>query len=94
MMEKYKISAAAADLGVSSKEVIAVIKEYTGVEKKTGAVLAPEEVNVLFDALTQRHAVKSFKEYFATGDTAREEEEKARKNKQKMKKETNKKYLN
>ncbi len=78
MMEKYKVSVAAADLGVSSKEVIAVVKEYTGVEKKTGAVLTAEEVNILFDALTQKHSVKSFEEYFATGASAREEEAKAR----------------
>ena len=78
MMEKYKISAAAADLGLGSKEIIAVIKEYTGAEKKTGAVLTAEEVSVLFDALTQKYSVKNFKEYFATGEAAREEEEKAR----------------
>ncbi len=78
MMEKYKVSAAAADLGISSKDVIAVIKEHTGAEKKTGTVLTAEEVSILFNALTLKYAVKSFDDYFATGDTAREEEEKAR----------------
>ena len=77
MMEKYKISTAAADLGVSSKEIIAVIKDYTGAEKKSGSTLTNEEVNVLFDVLTQKHSVKNFKEYFATGEAAREEEAKA-----------------
>ncbi len=79
MMEKYKISAAAADLGLSSKEIIAVIKEYTGAEKKSGAMLSAEEVSLLFDALTLKYSVKNFKEYFATGEAAREEEAKARK---------------
>ncbi|MBO7217476.1 MAG: translation initiation factor IF-2, partial [Clostridia bacterium] len=78
MMEKYKISAAATDLAISSKEIIAVIKEYTGAEKKTGAVLTAEEVSVLFDALTQKYSVKNFKEYFATGEAAREQEAKDR----------------
>ena len=78
MMDKYKISAAAADLGINPKEIISIIKEHTGVEKKSGAILTDGEINILFDALTQKHSVKNFKEYFATGNEAREEEAKAR----------------
>ena len=58
MVEKYKISAAAADFGMSAKEIAAIIKEYTGADKKSGSSLAQEETNILFDALTQKNAVK------------------------------------
>ncbi|MBO5852862.1 MAG: translation initiation factor IF-2 [Clostridia bacterium] len=78
MVEKYKISAAAADFGMSAKEIAAIIKEYTGADKKSGSSLAQEETNILFDALTQKNAVKSFKAYFEIGKNAREEAEKAK----------------
>ena len=78
MMEKYKINTAAADFKSAVKDVAAVIKTYTGTEKKSGAVLSEQEINILFSALTKSREVKSFDEYFATGKTAREEEKKAR----------------
>ena len=79
MMEKYKINTAAADFKSTTKDVAALIKEYTGAEKKSGATLTEQEVNILFDALTQKNSVKSFDEYFASGRAAREEVEKAKK---------------
>ena len=78
MMEKYRISTAASDLGVNSKEIIAIILEHTGVEKKSGATLSGKEISILFDAITKKYAVKSFDDYFATGNSAREQEEKQR----------------
>ena len=79
MIEKVKLSTLAADFKIASKEVTAIIKEYTGNEKKAGASLGAEELNVVFDALTQKNQVKSFDEYFATGEQARAAEEEARK---------------
>ena len=35
MMIKYRVHEVAKDLGVASKEVIALLKEYIGQEKKT-----------------------------------------------------------
>ena len=78
MVEKYKINAAAADFGVAVKEISAIMSEYAGVEKKSGASLNQEEINILFDAMTQKHAVKSFKAYFEAGKAAHEEAEKAK----------------
>ena len=75
---KYKINTAAADFGVAVKDISAIIKDYTGAEKKSGASLTEEEANILFDALTQKNAVKSFKAYFELGKAAREEVEKAK----------------
>ena len=79
MIEKVKLSVVAADFKMASKDLTAIIKDYTGAEKKAGASLAGEELNVIFDALTQKNQVKSFEEYFATGEKARAAEEEARK---------------
>ena len=68
---KYKINTAAADFGVAVKDISAIIKEHTGAEKKSGASLTEEETNILFNALTQKKAVKSFKTYFELGQAAR-----------------------
>ena len=78
MLEKYKINSAAADFKSTVKEVAAVIKTYTGTEKKSGAVLTTEEINVLFSAMTINNAVESFDEYFSMGKAAREEADKAK----------------
>ena len=79
MMEKYKINAAAADFGMNVKEISALLKDTAGIDKKSGASLTPEETNILFAVLTKKTEVKSFDDYFATGKTAREEVEKAKK---------------
>ena len=78
MIDKYKINLAAADFNSTTKEIAAIIKEYTGTEKKSGATLTEQEVNVLFDAMTQKSAVKDFKEYFETGKSAHEAAQQAK----------------
>ena len=40
--------------------------------------MTPEETGLVFDVLTKKRAVKSFEEYFKTGEAAREEEAKAK----------------
>ena len=79
MMEKYKINTAAADFKMTAKALAAVISAHTGTEKKTGATLTEQEVNILFDSLTKEHEVKSFDAYFETGKAAREAQEKEKK---------------
>ena len=72
MTNKYKISELAKDFGMASKELIVIVNNALGVEKKSGASLNEEEIGLVFDAVTKANSVKSFKEYFATGDAARE----------------------
>ena len=81
MTNKYKVSEMAKDFGIASKDLIALILETTGTEKKSSTSLNETEIGIVFDAITKKHSVKSFKEYFATGDKAREEEKKERQNK-------------
>ncbi len=71
MKNKYKISDFAKDFGKSSKEIVALVTELTGEEKKSGASVAEREIGLLFDTLTKNNSVKSFDAYFATGEEAR-----------------------
>lgn len=78
MTNKYKISEMAKDFGISSKDLCALVLEITGEEKKSGASLGEAEIGLVFDALTKKNSVKSFKAYFATGEASREEAKKKR----------------
>ena len=71
MTNKYKVSEFAKDFGMASKEITAIVKNLTGDEKKSGASLGEIEIALLFDFITKEHTVKSFKEYFATGEESR-----------------------
>ena len=75
---KFKISDIAKDFSLSSKEIIAIVTEITGEEKKSGASIVQDEFALVFNALTLSHSVKSFKDYFATGEAARKEAAKKR----------------
>ncbi len=78
MTNKYKISDLAKDFNMSSKEVIALITEITGVEKKSSTALNETEIGQFFNRITNDNQVKSFNDYFATGAEAREKAKKAR----------------
>ena len=81
MMIKYKVKEVASDLSVTTKDVIAVLKDYCGVDKKAMTALTEDELNIIFDFFTQKNALENFNDYFAVRETAiekREEEEKRR----------------
>ena len=78
MTGKYKISDLAKDFNKSSKEIISIVTELTGSEKKSGASLNEEEIGLFFDKITKDNSVKDFKKYFATGAESREKAKKAR----------------
>ncbi len=78
MTNKYKISDLAKDFGLTSKDIIALVKELTGEEKKSGAALNEDEIGGVFNALTKKHSVKNFNEYFSTGAEAKAKAQKER----------------
>jgi len=78
MTNKYKISDLAKDFSMKSKDLITIITELTGNEKKSGATINEEEIALVFNRLTNDKAAKSFDEYFATGAESREKAKKAR----------------
>jgi translation initiation factor IF-2 len=79
-MIKYKVKEVATDLDVTTKEVIAVLKEKLSVDKKAMTTLSEDELNYIFDYFTQKHAISDLAPYFAVRDEAikkqQEEEEK------------------
>ena len=78
MTNKYKISELAKDFGLTSKDIIKIVAEKTGAEKKSGAALDEKEISLVFDTLTKQNEVKSFADYFATGADSRAAAKKAR----------------
>ena len=85
MTNKYKISDLAKDFNIKSKDLIALITEITGVEKKSGATLNEAEIGLVFERITKDNAVKDFTGYFATGEESREKAKKAREEKKNKK---------
>lgn len=81
MMIKYRVNEVAKDLGeANNKGVIDLLQKYTGETKKAMTVLTDQELNIVFEHYTQKNSVKSFDEYFKTGEASRKarEEEKAK----------------
>ena len=78
MTNKYKISDLAKDFNMKSKDLTDIITALTGNEKKSGATIGEEEIALVFNKLTTDNAVKSFDNYFATGEEARKQAKKAR----------------
>ncbi len=79
MMVKYKVSDAAKDFGVASKEITAILEANTGEAKKSGATLSENELDIIFSVITKENEVKNFDAYFETGKNAREAAAAARK---------------
>ncbi len=78
MTNKYKISDLAKDFKVTSKAISDIVSEKTGVAKKSGAALDETEISIVFNTLLSDNEVKSFKDYFATGEAAQAAAKKAR----------------
>ena len=78
MTNKYKISELAKDFGLTSKDIIKIIADKTGADKKSGAALDEKEISLVFDTLTKQNEVKNFADYFATGAESRAAAKKAR----------------
>ena len=83
MVIKIKVSDLAKDFGKQSKAIIELLSKYCdGPAKKTNTVLTEEELNIVFDAITQENNMESLEPYFASRKAKTEEqkaEEKAKK---------------
>ena len=75
IMIKYKVKEVATDLDVATKDVIKVVKDYCGADKKAMTALTEDELNVVFDFFTQKNAVKDLATYFAVRDQAIEKQQ-------------------
>ncbi len=71
-MIKYKVRDLAKNLGVNTKEISDILEEKCGVNKKAMATLDENELNVVFDTITQKNNVSSFDKYFASRNKTEE----------------------
>ena len=71
---KVKIRDFAKDLDAAPADIIEVVRDYLGVEKKVGASFAGEELDIVLEKLSQDNQVDSFEDYFAAGEKKRREE--------------------
>ena len=76
MVIKIKVSEIAKDFGKQNKEIIEVLDQYCeGPAKKAATVLSEDELNILFDKMTQDNSVESFDSYFAQKKPAEKKKE-------------------
>ena len=58
VQNKNKVSVLAKDLGVSSKDIVGILKTYTDTVKGSSQVLNERELSILFEYLTQKNQVE------------------------------------
>ena len=63
---KYRIGEMAKDFGVPTKTITNLVAEFFEKPKSAQQVLTEQQLNVLFDVLTQRNQVESIEQVFAT----------------------------
>ena len=62
---KYRIREVAADFGVTPKEIVEIISKFFEKPKSNNQVLTEEELNVVFDVMTQTNQIASLEQVFA-----------------------------
>ena len=76
---KYRLKEVATDLGLTTKEVTEVVSKFFEKPKSTTQVLTEEELNVVFDYITQTHQIESLEVVFAVQPAPKAEAPKAEK---------------
>ena len=62
---KYRLKEVAADFGVAPKVIADIISKYFQKPKSNTQVLTDEELNLVFDSMTQTHQIDSLEQVFA-----------------------------
>ncbi|MDY6181271.1 MAG: translation initiation factor IF-2 N-terminal domain-containing protein, partial [Candidatus Faecousia sp.] len=62
---KYRLKEVAADFGVPPKEIADIISRYYDKPKSNTQVLNDQELNAVFDYMTQKHQIDSLEQVFA-----------------------------
>ncbi len=62
---KYRLKEVAADFGVAPKEISDILGKYMERPKSNTQVLTDQELNLVFDAMTQKNQIKSLEQVFA-----------------------------
>ncbi|MBQ2931045.1 MAG: translation initiation factor IF-2, partial [Clostridia bacterium] len=71
---KYRLKEVAADFGVTPKEIAEIISKFYEKPKSNTQVLNDNELNAVFDYMTQKHQIASIEQVFAVKATAPKQE--------------------
>lgn len=85
MVVKYRVHEVAKDFKLKSNSIIDLLGKYFDEPKKHQTVLEPNELDIIFDSLTQQSQLESLDVYFAM---AKSEEERRKEKQQHIEKET------
>ena len=78
---KYRLKEVATDFGVATKEIADILGKYFEKPKGSAQILTEEELNVVFDVMTQNHQIQSLEQVFAAQPKAKAEAPKAEESK-------------
>ncbi len=73
MMIKYKLSEVAKDFGFSNKEISEILGKYLKAPRSNAQALNEEELNVVFESLTQTHQIDDIKRVFELAKAEKEQ---------------------
>ena len=62
---KYRLKEVATDFGVTPKDIAEIIGKFYDKPKSNSQVLTDDELNVVFDVMTQTHQIASLEQVFA-----------------------------
>ena len=68
---KYRLKEVAADFGVAPKEIADIVANYYERPKSNTQVLTDQELNVVFDYMTQKNQISSLEQVFAMKPTVK-----------------------
>ena len=68
---KYRVHEVAKDFGMTSKEITQILTDYATTPKNHMQVLEDDELNDIFEYLTQRHQAASLEELYKVPGTGR-----------------------
>ena len=74
---KYKLKDLATDFGLKPKDIAEIMAKYLEPAKSNTQVLNDDELNVIFDYLTQHNQISSLEVVFAVQPKPKAEEPKA-----------------
>ena len=77
MSLKYRLKEVAADFGKTPKEISAIMEKFFEKPKSNTQVLTDDELNVIFDYITQTNQIESLEVVFAVQPAPKTEPPKA-----------------
>ena len=72
-LEKYRLKDVAADFGVAPKQIVQIMEMFFEKPKSNTQVLTEEQLNVIFDYMTQTNQIESIEVVFAMAAAKKEE---------------------